>query len=103
MKRQPPVRTREPEASAKARAKQVPVRQPQVVERKPLPAGGEAHQGNSQTEFTPEELGQMIATTAYYHAQQRGFAPGHELEDWLAAETEVRRAIGKRGAGGMAS
>ena len=31
----------------------------------------------------------VIATAAYYRAQRRGFAPGHELEDWIAAEREV--------------
>lgn len=30
-----------------------------------------------------------ISKIAYFRAQQRGFAPGHELEDWLAAEQEV--------------
>ena len=30
-----------------------------------------------------------IATAAYVRAQRRGLAPGHELEDWLAAEHEV--------------
>ena len=30
-----------------------------------------------------------IATAAYYRAEQRGFAPGKELADWLAAEREV--------------
>jgi hypothetical protein len=28
----------------------------------------------------------MIADAAYFRAEQRGFIPGHELEDWLAAE-----------------
>lgn len=31
----------------------------------------------------------MIATAAYYKAEHRGFAPGGEMEDWLAAEAEV--------------
>jgi len=31
----------------------------------------------------------MIAEAAYYRAKQRNFEPGHELEDWLAAENEV--------------
>jgi hypothetical protein len=30
-----------------------------------------------------------VAERAYYKAERRGFAPGHELEDWLAAEREV--------------
>ena len=27
-----------------------------------------------------------IAEAAYFRAERRGFAPGHELEDWLAAD-----------------
>jgi hypothetical protein len=30
-----------------------------------------------------------IAVAAYYLAQRRGFEPGHELEDWCAAETQI--------------
>ncbi|MGC1458967.1 MAG: DUF2934 domain-containing protein [Steroidobacteraceae bacterium] len=30
-----------------------------------------------------------IAKAAYFRAQHRGFAPGHELEDWLVAEKEA--------------
>jgi hypothetical protein len=29
-----------------------------------------------------------IAELAYLKAEKRGFEPGHELEDWLAAEGE---------------
>jgi hypothetical protein len=32
---------------------------------------------------------QLIQLAAYYKAQQRGFAVGGELDDWLAAEGEV--------------
>ena len=31
----------------------------------------------------------LIAESAYFRALARGFAPGHEVEDWLAAEEEV--------------
>jgi hypothetical protein len=31
----------------------------------------------------------MIAKAAYLRAERRGFAPGREEEDWLAAEKEV--------------
>ncbi len=31
----------------------------------------------------------MIAEGAYLRAERRGFAPGHEAQDWLDAETEV--------------
>ena len=39
----------------------------------------------------PSDLSKVIAEAAYYRAQQRGFAPGHELDDWIEAEAEVRR------------
>jgi len=32
---------------------------------------------------------EQIRVEAYLRAERRGFAPGHELEDWLAAEIEV--------------
>jgi hypothetical protein len=31
---------------------------------------------------------ERIRIAAYFRAQQRGFAPGHDLDDWLAAEQE---------------
>lgn len=37
-------------------------------------------------EKTREEL---IAEAAYLRAASRGFEPGHELDDWLAAEQRV--------------
>jgi hypothetical protein len=37
----------------------------------------------------PQQRASLIATAAYLRAQNRGFQPGHELEDWLAAEAEV--------------
>jgi hypothetical protein len=36
-----------------------------------------------------DERWNMIAENAYYRAEQRGFLPGYELEDWLAAEHEI--------------
>ena len=39
----------------------------------------------------PSNLNKLVAEAAYYRAQQRGFTPGHELDDWIAAEAEVRR------------
>jgi hypothetical protein len=32
---------------------------------------------------------QMVRTAAYFRAERRGFAPGNEWDDWLAAEAEV--------------
>jgi hypothetical protein len=38
---------------------------------------------------TQEERSRMVATAAYFRAEQRGFASGDEVADWLAAEAEV--------------
>jgi hypothetical protein len=37
----------------------------------------------------PQQRAELIAKAAYYRAMHRGFAPGHEAADWLAAEAEV--------------
>lgn len=37
-----------------------------------------------------------IAEAAYWRAERRGFAPGHELDDWLHAEREVDSKPGER-------
>ena len=52
--------------------------------------GGKAQ---SPANVTPERRLQMIAEAAYFRAEARGFAPGHEMEDWLAAEAEVDRLL----------
>jgi hypothetical protein len=63
-----PVKTRAPRKSAAAAAKAV-------------------------TPFTsfvgPEKRTELIAEAAYFRAEKRGFLPGHDVEDWLAAEAEV--------------
>lgn len=40
------------------------------------------------------EREEMVRTAAYYRAERRGFAPGYEWEDWLAAEAEVSALAG---------
>jgi hypothetical protein len=39
--------------------------------------------------LTPAERHRRISDLAYRRAEMRGFAPGHEHEDWLEAEREV--------------
>jgi hypothetical protein len=42
------------------------------------------------TQFVdPGKRAALIAEAAYFRAEKRGFQPGHETEDWLAAEAEV--------------
>jgi hypothetical protein len=45
--------------------------------------------------LSPEQRRALIAQAAYYRAEQRGFAPGAELQDWLAAEAEIDDALGE--------
>jgi hypothetical protein len=37
----------------------------------------------------PEQRAALIAEAAFFRAEKRGFIPGHEDADWLAAEAEV--------------
>jgi len=37
----------------------------------------------------------MIREAAYYKAEKRRFAPGHEAEDWAAAEREIDELIAR--------
>ncbi len=39
----------------------------------------------------PDKFRAMIAERAYHKAEKRGFAVGHEMNDWLEAEQEVNK------------
>jgi len=39
--------------------------------------------------INPDVRRQLVAAEAYFLAERRGFAAGHELEDWVAAEEAV--------------
>jgi Protein of unknown function (DUF2934) len=38
-------------------------------------------------EIAREFISRMISEAAYFCAEKRGFASGHELDDWLEATT----------------
>ena len=42
----------------------------------------------------------MVAEAAYFRAERHGFTPGHELEDWVAAEQEVDAMLNGAAAAG---
>ncbi|CAG0961967.1 hypothetical protein MTYP_00780 [Methylophilaceae bacterium] len=62
------------------------------ISRKEQPAGSSGLLPVIGIESKPaeDEAGRntAIAMRAYYLAQERGFEPGHDLDDWLAAEQE---------------
>jgi hypothetical protein len=51
-------------------------------------ASGPGVHPKTTTALSPEDR-ERIAARAYEFAERRGFAPGHELEDWLQAEREI--------------
>jgi hypothetical protein len=38
---------------------------------------------------TADERLRMVEMAAFFRAERRGFEPGHEVEDWIAAEAEI--------------
>jgi hypothetical protein len=49
----------------------------------------EAVHMSAVSDARPANREASVATAAYFLAEKRDFAPGHELEDWLAAETQI--------------
>ncbi len=50
----------------------------------------------SPVNISAEERWRMVATAAYHRAEKRSFQPGHEVEDWLAAEKEIDAVLKPR-------
>ena len=65
---------------------------------KPTAAPAATFTGNAEADVSPEELRKLISEAAYFRAQQRGFEPGYELEDWIQAEAEVMQRLNRAGA-----
>ncbi|MDJ0860859.1 MAG: DUF2934 domain-containing protein [Gammaproteobacteria bacterium] len=57
---------------------------------------GADRSNSSPVNISAEERWRMVATAAYHRAEQRGFAPGHEVEDWLNAEKEIDAVLSPR-------
>jgi hypothetical protein len=55
----------------------------------PVPFGTiQGPQASTARPLTDDRM-PAITEAAYFRAQRRGFQPGHELEDWIAAEQDV--------------
>ena len=55
----------------------------------PKAAKPAASKTDRKSAVAPEERYKMIAAAAYLRAERRGFASGHALDDWIAAEAEI--------------
>ena len=51
-----------------------------------------AHLGSAEAEARTADHQVQVALAAYFIAERRGFDPGHELDDWLAAEAQIAAA-----------
>ena len=64
--------------------------EPRSAQRAPAPRARKSPLGVPPVlRVTPEARRALIAEHAFLRAERRGFAPGHETDDWLAAEVEV--------------
>jgi len=45
--------------------------------------------GEARATVVPINLDEEIRRLAYLLSERRGFEPGHETDDWLAAEHEI--------------
>ena len=57
-----------------------------------IPAKTNSH-GMSGGAILDSEREKLVREAAYFRAEQRGFAPGGELEDWVASEREVDQLL----------
>jgi len=47
----------------------------------------------TMTGVSSEQRLRMIEVAAYFLAERRCFGPGHELDDWLKAQSEIDRQL----------
>jgi len=50
----------------------------------------ETQSSKGQNTASADQLRKMIAESAYYRAEQRGFTGGNPVEDWIVAEREIK-------------
>lgn len=59
--------------------------------RKKIAAKPEIVKSEVRANIVPINVEEEVRRLAYLMAERRGFEPGHEAEDWFAAEHEVRQ------------
>jgi len=78
--------TAKKKVAKKATAKKATAKKTAAKQTKAKPAA-------TKMTISPRERYEMIATMAYYRAEQRNFEPGHDVEDWLDCESTIDRMI----------
>lgn len=71
---------------------------PKVPKSSPRPVGAQTRRQSKRVPngVSDQERYSMIAHAAYLRAAARDFAPGNELDDWLAAEAEIETRLASR-------
>ncbi len=87
-------RTPKTKAASKTALPSKAVARAPAVAAKPNIGKSEARVGSAPP-LDAQERDRLIAQAAYFRAEKRGFAPGCELQDWIEAEAEVLRLIGR--------
>jgi len=82
-----------PKPAAKSAAVEPASAKPAPAKRAAAPRAKRSADAPLRPAVTPDMRRGMIAESAYLRAERRGFAPGHEDEDWLAAEAEVDKLL----------
>jgi hypothetical protein len=59
--------------------------------------------GAAGPRLEPAQRHELIGQAAYFLSKGRGFTPGTEMADWLAAEAEIDRASSSEQSSGAAS
>lgn len=72
--------------TAEKNASEITQPEPKKSSRKPTIVKTE-----TRASIVPINLDEEIRRLAYLMSERRGFEPGHEAEDWLAAEREIRQ------------
>jgi hypothetical protein len=88
--------TRKTPKAASQPAAAVPARKPAASPKKPRAVAPAKAPAPPRPVAVPagEARYRWIAHAAYLRAEKRGFAPGQEVDDWLAAEAEFLAAYG---------
>jgi hypothetical protein len=84
--------TRPPAGTGRTKKQTAPPAAPQAPSTEPAAQPTEVTASHLERREIPsfsESRAARIAEAAYWRAERRGFAPGQELDDWLAAEREV--------------
>lgn len=79
---------------SKSAAKPAPARAAKPAASEPPQAAARPRPAQRTAAPTGAERYRWIAHAAYLKAERRGFVPGQEVEDWLAAEAEFLAAFG---------